>query len=570
MSNPFTQKSWSAFVVGAGIGVLSWFAFWSADHPLGITTPFEHTAALVGKAAMPQLEQTHQYYKAKQREDHGYRRDRGNILAILPPEVAPTAIVAGRLFIRRRRAMTMIFERVQTQGIAQLSYLIGDDSRGTAAVIDPRPNVDVYLELARQYGVTIKHVFETHIHADFMSGARELVARLGEAKLCASGEGDAEYGFDVDRISDGDSFRFGTVLITARHTPGHTPEHLAYEIAEKDKPDTPWGIFTGDSLFVGSAGRPDLLGDEQTEQLVEQLFHTLRDYYLGLDDGVIIYPCHGAGSACGADIGERPMGTIGYERRTNNFLQYKEFEAFRNFVNEGAPPEPNHYKPLKKINAQGPPILGRVPVVPGLPPKQFQAAIDNGHAQLVDTRQMLAFGGGHISGALNIGPRPELSVWAGQMLEHERPILLVVEDETDLNWIVWHFVYTGFTKFSGYLVGGMKAWENAGRPLKQLPQMSVHELKEQMQQVQLLDVRAPDEWEEGHIPGARHFYVADMRGGVDGLAGYDKQKPVVTYCDSGYRADIAASLLERHGYADVRNVPGSWQAWTKAGYEVEK
>lgn len=466
--------------------------------------------------------------------------------------------------------MTMVFQRVETQGIAQLSYLIGDDSSGTAAVIDPRPNIEIYLQIARQYGVTITHVFETHIHADFMSGARALVQRLGRATLCASGEQDAKYGFDLEKIRGGDTFEFGKVLLTARHTPGHTPEHMAYEIAEQDKPQDPWGIFTGDSLFVGSAGRPDLLGGDQTEQLVKQLFHTLRDYYLGLDDGVILYPCHGAGSACGADIGERPMGSIGRERRTNDFLQYEDFDQFKKFVSEGAPPEPHHYKPLKKINGAGPPILERVPTVPGLPPLEFQAAVEKADAQLVDARQMLAFGGGHIAGALNIGPRPELSVWAGQMLEHDKPVLLVVEDETDLDGIVWDFVYTGFTKFAGYLVGGMTAWVNAGLPLQQLPQITVHQLKEQLGDVQLLDVRAPSEFEEGHIPGARHLFVADMREGLDGVAGLDKRKPFVTYCDSGYRAAIAASLLQQHGFADIRNVPGSWQAWTKAGYPVEK
>ena len=466
--------------------------------------------------------------------------------------------------------MTMVFQRIETQGIAQLSYLIGDDQSATAAVIDPRPNVDVYLEIAREYGVAITHVFETHIHADFMSGSRELANRLVSAKLCASGEGKAKYGFDVEKIKDGATFKFGPVRLTARHTPGHTPEHLSYEIAEKGQEDAPWGIFTGDSLFVGSAGRPDLLGNEQTDELVQQLFQTLRDYYLKHEDGVIIYPCHGAGSACGADIGERPMGTIGFERRTNPFLQHDNFDDFKTFVKEGAPPEPHHYKPLKKINSAGPPILGGPPRIPGLPPKEFFEACQRGDAQLVDTRQMLAFGGGHIEGALNIGPRPELSVWAGQMLEHDKPILLVVEDQTDLDWVLWNFVYTGFTDFSGYLAGGMRAWENAGLRLKHLPQTSVHELHEHLQEVQLLDVRAPDEWENGRIPGARHFYLADMRDGLDGLAGLEKNKPIAVYCDSGYRADIAASLLQARGLPDVRNVPGSWQAWTKAGYEIEK
>lgn len=465
--------------------------------------------------------------------------------------------------------MTLIFERVQTEGIAQISYLVGDSGSGTAAVIDPRPDVDLYLTLARAHEVKITHVFETHIHADFMSGARELVSSLEDARLCASGEGETEYEFPVEKIRGGDKFEFGQLVLTARHTPGHTPEHVAYEVAEKGAEDKPWGVFTGDSLFVGSAGRPDLLGEEETESLTEQLFHTLREYYLKLDDGVIIYPCHGAGSACGADIGDRPMGTVGFERQTNAFLQYSDFDEFKEFVTAGAPPAPRHYKHLKQVNRQGPPILGRPPTMPGLPPQQFRDALESSDVQLVDARQMLAFGGGHIPGAINIGPRPELSVWAGQMLDYDKPILLVVEDETEVDRFAWLFANTGFVKFTGYLVGGMKAWANEGLPLKQLRQVTVHELKQRRSEVQVLDVRSPDEWKDGHIPGARHLFVADMRTGTNGFAGLDKRQPVVTYCASGYRASLAASILQQRGYDDVGSVPGSWQAWTKAGYETE-
>lgn len=466
--------------------------------------------------------------------------------------------------------MTMVFERVKTDGIAQLSYLIGDDESRTAAVIDPRPNVDVYLRIARRFGVAITHVFETHIHADFMSGARELVSRLGDAELCASAEGDAEYGFDVTGVSDGDTFEFGSVSLKARHTPGHTPEHLAYLVAETGKEDDPWGVFSGDSLFVGSAGRPDLLGDEETEELTSKLFHTLRDVYLKMDDGVIIMPGHGAGSACGADIGDRPMSTIGYERRTNEFLQYDDEEAFSEFVQESAPPEPHHYRRLKKVNSDGPPILGGVPSIRALTATQFQDAVKKKRVQLVDTRQMLAFGGGHIEGAINIGGRPELSVWAGQMLDPEIPIFLVAEHENDLEWLMWQFVYTGFTEFAGYLAGGMRAWENAGLELRRLPQTPVQELHEHLDETQLIDARAPDEWEEGHIPGATHLYVADLRNGKSELNEFRKKDPITVYCDSGYRADIAASILQSRGFEDVRNVPGSWQAWRNAGYAVEQ
>ena len=468
--------------------------------------------------------------------------------------------------------MAMIFERVLTEGIAQLSYLIGDDESGTAAVIDPRPDCDIYPELARERGVAITHVFETHIHADFMSGSRELAERLGlgPGGVYVSEEGGARYGFEHRAVRDGHTFEFGSVVLTARHTPGHTPEHLAYVVAEKRRADAPWGIFTGDSLFVGSAGRPDLLGRERTDELVEQLFRTLREFYLPQADGVIIYPCHGAGSACGADIGDRPMSTIGYERRFNQFLQYDSLDQFQRFVKETAPPEPAHYQRLKKTNAQGPDVLGRLPEMPGLPPERFQAAIERGGVTLLDTRQMLAFGGGHIPGAINIGARAELSVWAGQMLASDTPLLLVLEEETDPDRVVRQLLHVGLTKSPGYLVGGMRAWENAGLPLETTPQMSVHELQEHLDDVQVLDVRSPGEWHGGHVPRARHHYVADMRDGLDGLDGLDRQRPVATYCGSGYRASIAASLLQQHGFRDVRNVPGSWQAWKKAGYPVEK
>ncbi|MCG6158018.1 MBL fold metallo-hydrolase [Rubinisphaera margarita] len=466
--------------------------------------------------------------------------------------------------------MTMVFERVQTDGIAQISYLISDDSTGEAAVIDPRPNVDVYLELSRKSGVAITHIFETHIHADFMSGARELQNRLGSASIYASGEEDASYDFPVERIHAGDRFKFGSITMTVRHTPGHTPEHVAYELAKTGSEGAPWGVLTGDSLFVGSAGRPDLLGEEETEELTEKLFHTLRDYYLKLDDGVIIYPCHGAGSACGADIGERPMSTIGFERRTNDFLQYDDFEKFKKFVKEGAPPVPQHYPILKKINARGPEVIGSSPAIPPLSAEQFQKAIESDADQLVDTRQMLAFGGGHIPGAINIGDRPSLSVWAGDMLSYDRKILLVVEDEEDLDWIAWHFAYVGLTKFAGYLAGGMKSWENKGLPLQALPQIPVQELAERKDEFQLLDVRSPSEFESGRIAGAKHKFVGEMRDGVNGDLGLNRDNPIAVYCGSGYRASIAASLLQRENYSRVYNVPGSMSAWKNVGLDVEK
>ena len=462
--------------------------------------------------------------------------------------------------------MALIFECIQTEGIAQLSYLVGDDSAGVAAVFDPRADVDCYLELARAKQVSITHIFETHIHADLVSGACELCARVETGKILVSHEGGARYDFEHEPLHDGDTFKLGSVLITARHTPGHTPEHVAYLLAEEDHPDAPWGVLSGDSLFVSSAGRPDLLGSAQAKKLAVKLFHTLRDVYLKLDDGVIVYPGHGAGSPCGADIGDRLSSTIGHERRFNAFLQYDQVKPFTDYALSTAPPTPTYYPRMKKINAKGPEILGNLPHVRGLPPKLFKEAIKQKDHVLIDTRMMLAFGGGHIEGALNIGGKPMLSIWAGWLLDPGKPILLVLDSDEKLEEIVRLFVRTGYTRFAGYLVGGMTAWNNAGLPLNSVGQMPVHEVKSAGKRLQLLDVRAPDEWKDGHMPNARHVFLGELR---EHLGKLDRTKPTAVYCDSGYRASIATSILKQAGFDCVCNIPGSWQAWKKAGFPVE-
>ena len=462
--------------------------------------------------------------------------------------------------------MSLVFKTIQTEGIAELSYLLGDDDEGVAAVFDPRADVDIYIDMAREAGVAITHIFETHIHADLVSGSRELCARVESAKIYASNEGGAEYGFDHEKVNDGDCFEFGEVLVTARHTPGHTPEHMSYLLADIDHADAPWGILTGDSLFVSSAGRPDLLGEKHTTQLAEQQFHTLRDFYLKMPDHVMIYPNHGAGSPCGADIGARLSSTIGYERKFNRFLQFPDVKSFTDFALKTAPPVPHYYPVMKKLNAEGPKVLGNLPHVPALPPKVFKEAVEKRRGALVDVRTMLAFGGGHIAGALNIGGSPILSIWAGWMLDPEMPILLVLESDDDLEKIVRLFVRTGYTKFGGYLVGGMKAWQGAGFPLEKIGQMTVHELNERKLSLQTVDVRSPGEWKKGHVPGARHIFVPELRKRVGEL---DPTKPTVVYCGSGYRSSIASSILKSAGFNELWNVPGSWEAWKAAKLPIE-
>lgn len=308
--------------------------------------------------------------------------------------------------------MTMRFEQILAEGIAQCSYLLGDTGSGTAAVVDPRPDCDIYIERAKAFGMTITHVFETHFDADLMSGACELVARLdGAPKLCVSVEGGAEYDFGHSGIRDGDRFEFGQLTLETRHTPGHTPEHVSFVLYEKDN-DDPWGVLSGEAFFVDSVGRPDLLEDDKTEELTEALFRTTQEFYMQLPDGVLIYPCHGAGSACGPNIGDRMSTSIGYEKAHNKYVRITDLEAFKEEMTKDAPPVPTHYPRLKKVNAAGSGVMHGLPRCIGKTPEDFEALIADDKVQPVDVRDMLAFGGGFIEGAINIGLQPELGAFA--------------------------------------------------------------------------------------------------------------------------------------------------------------
>ena len=358
------------------------------------------------------------------------------------------------------------------------------------------------------------------------------------------------------------------MVLTAKHTPGHTPEHLSFLAAENTRPDRPFAVFSGDCLFADSVGRPDLLGDDQTGGLAKQLFRSVRDFYLKLDDDVRVHPGHGAGSPCGANISDRLVTTVGYEREHNPALQFQDEAKFVEYVLFTAPPEPRYYKRLKKVNAKGPAVLGRVPTAVPLTADQFERAVEDGRAQLVDNRQMLGFGGGPVPGALNIGPRGELSIWAGWMLDPEKPTFLVLRDEMELDAVQRQLLRVGYDAFGGYLLGGMEAWDNKGLPLGRVGQMTVRELDDRRKAggLQVLDVRTPNEWQGGHVPGAVYIFLPELE---EKLGTLDKSKPVAVYCDSGYRASLAASILLRHGFEEVFNVVGSWKAWTAQKLPVE-
>ena len=464
--------------------------------------------------------------------------------------------------------MALVFEQILTRELGDASYLIGDDSARVAAVVDPQVDVEQYLDLARKRGLAIKYVVQTHIHEDFVSGACALAAAAGGAQVCVSGHDAPDYGFAHRAVRDGDILELGAVRLTIKHTPGHTPEHIALLVAKTAKKDAPFAVLSGGSLLVETAGRTDLLGPERVEELTSAQFHTLYDFFRGLDEGVLVYPTHVHGSPCGAAIGDKLCSTIGYEFLHNELLRQPTEAKFRELALKNLPPKPRYYPRLKELNTGSPASAAGSIVVAALPPVDFQKAVADKVNVLTDTRHMLAFGGGHIPGALNIGAAGPLSIQAGWMLEPERPLLLVVESDAQLRTVVPHFARTGFNRFAGYLAGGMSAWENAGHDLESLPQLHVKELAARLAHDSkdlVLDVRSPQEWAKGHIRGARHIFLPELPGQLETL---DKRKPCAVYCDSGYRASIAASLLKSHGF-EVSNVPGSLQAWKASGLPIE-
>ena len=460
--------------------------------------------------------------------------------------------------------MGLVFEAIATEGLAHVAYLIGDSSSGTAALIDPAVDVDRYLSIAQSRRVAITHIFETHVPSDMVSGSRELQSHLPNAKICLSWEGTSDYKFPHLPVHDGDRFTFGELVITARHTPGPTPEHMSYLLSEKRNPHSPWGICSGDSLLLQSAGRVDLLGSEQAPLLAAKLYQTIQDFYLPLPDGILIYPGHSQGSPCGLEIGHRPVTTLGYERLHNPYLQPQEKDDFCNFAQAAAPPLPPYFEKMHRINAEGPPVLGHAPELHPLSASAFNHAVEEEGTILIDTRDMFAFGAGHIAGALNLNAAPVMSLWGGWFIDPDKRILLIV-DEHEKDNVVRYLWRTGFTNFAGYLEGGMSAWSSAGYPLQQIPQRSVQQLREAGNNLQLVDVRSTAEYDQGYIPGAIHIPLARL---LEQISKLNPEQATAVYCGSGYRASLATSLLRQQGFKNINNIPGSWKAWREAGFPV--
>lgn len=460
----------------------------------------------------------------------------------------------------------MLFQRFEDEDLAHYSYAVGCPGAGEVAIVDPRRDVDPYLGWAEDNGVEITHVLETHIHADFASGARELAEVTGaELHLSAYDEGEVfEVAFPHTEIRDGDSLTVGNVRLRALHTPGHTPEHVGFLVYDTTRAaDVPELFLTGDFLFVGSIGRPDLLGEEAKLGLARLLHESVRKVQ-ELPDGLEIHPGHGSGSMCGANISGRPMSTLGYERIANEYLRHMDREAFVSKVLGSVPPFPDYYRRMKRLNSDGPAFLhGRAPLQP-LAPEAFAAAMERGW-QVVDLRDKETYAGAHVPGSLYVGHRP--STWGAWAASYDSPILLIARDREHAEQGRRALARVGLDDVRGYLKGGIDAWEEAGRPVSRLTMMSVGDLAERLERadVEVLDVRGDDMWRAGAIAGAHHVIAGQVK---DRLADLPDDGGLAVVCNTGFQSTVAASILERAGRGEVINVAGGMSAWHEAGLPV--
>jgi hydroxyacylglutathione hydrolase len=462
----------------------------------------------------------------------------------------------------------MLFERFEDKGLSQYSYAVGCVRAGVAAIVDPRRDVDVYLDFAASRKMRITHVVETHIHADFASGARELAARAG-AQYTPSGHDRGEiYEVSVPHVDlrDGETIELGAVKIVARHTPGHTPEHLSFLVYDTVRSrDVPELFLTGDFLFVGSLGRPDLLGEDAKVALANQLFDSARDRIADLPDGIEVHPGHGAGSMCGAGMSERPMSTLGFERIANPYLNRDlSRDAFVDHILSSAPPFPPYYVRMKRLNAAGPAILNGLPGLDPLPAGRVRDLLSHGHVA-IDLRDQIAFGDGHVAGAFGIGAGQNLSTWASWVVPYDMPIVLVADDPTVARDAIRSLVRVGLDQVVGYLDAGMSSWTAAGFPVARLAQITPESLRDRLargQAMTVLDVRSDAEFADGHIEGALHIMGGVLKDRVQELR---DRGPIAITCGSGYRSTVAASVLKRAGFSDLVNLTGGMAAWTRAG-----
>lgn len=458
----------------------------------------------------------------------------------------------------------MVFKQFYLGCLAHASYLIGSD--GEAAVVDPQRDVDQYIDEAARKGLVIKYVIETHLHADFVSGHRELADRTGAAIVFGER---ANAAFSYIGVKDGDELRVGRVRLKILETPGHTPEGISILALDTADTEDPWRLFTGDTLFIGDVGRPDLIGSRgfSAEEMAGMLYDSLHEKLLPLPDDVEVYPAHGAGSLCGRNMSRETMSTMGEQRKFNYALKPMSKPDFVRIMTTDLPEVPAYFSRDAEINRTGASPLDELPQVAALSPEEVDRLRAEGRT-LLDVRGSAAFGAGHIQGSINIGLGGQFASWAGSLVSPETRIVVIAEDEDGVREAAIRLARVGLETLDGFLAGGIYSWAKAGRETVETPQMPVDELKARIEEdarLQIVDVRRPGEYAGGHVPGATNVQLADLEKEHGRL---DPSRPTVVICGSGYRSSAATSVLEKLGFGDLYNVVGGTSAWTAAEYAV--
>lgn len=451
-------------------------------------------------------------------------------------------------------------------GLGNSAHLLISERDGVAALIDPLRDVDQYQEVARREGVRITHVFETHIHNDFVSGSRELAALTG-ARIVASSEAGLE--FDHQPVRDGDVLAIGDVSITVLATPGHTPEHVSYLALDTSHPEQPLVLFSGGSLLVGAVSRTDLLGHEHATGLANQLYHTLHDRILPLGDDVIVHPTHGAGSFCTAAAAAESTTTIGRERRNNPFVALSDPQLFADRLLTSMPSYPTYFLSMRALNRRGPRVLGDLPRLTPLSPQDVHARHQSGEA-VVDMRSVHDYARGHIPGVYHVELRPAFASWVGWVVPFGTPVILVSDTTEVHEYAVRQLIRIGYDDLPGYLEGGMAAWERAGLPIARSSVLTMREVRQQLERGEpllVVDVRQAHEWAAGRIPQAKLMEAgalpeADLR--------LPHNRLIATHCGHGQRAATGLSVLEHRGYRNLAVITEGIDDWRKTGGQVQQ
>jgi hydroxyacylglutathione hydrolase len=459
----------------------------------------------------------------------------------------------------------MLIRPFVDEGLGNSSYLVASKATGQALVVDPERDVDRYVQVAEGLGLRLTHAVETHLHADFVSGVRELAA---QANLTIGASAEAHLAFAYLPLRDGDTFPLGDLTVGILETPGHTPEHISFTLTEAGR-SAPSAIFTGGALIVGGAARTDLLGQHLTQPLTRLLYHTLHRKLLHFPDEVAIYPTHGAGSFCNVPSSPERVTSIGRERQGNPLAQARSEEEFVAQALEDLPSYPTYFAYLRAVNQLRSHVLHGLPLPGPLSAPDVQAHMAHGGVAVIDTRTPREFAAGHIPDAYGIPLGAPLATWAGWVVPFAAPLILVADDPRQREEAVRQLIRIGYDDLRGYLEGGLAAWQAEGLPVARVPLMSVEELYRAHQRgaaPQVLDVRQDAEWRAGHLPGARHIEGGRLRVAHVPLP---KDEPLVVHCAHADRSTVAVSLLQRRGYGNLTLLYGGFSAWQAAGYPVQ-